>query len=277
MRDIGGLHRLFSTHKFDAVIHFAGLKAVGESIQKPLLYYDNNVCGTLSLLKVMHEMDVKRLVFSSSATVYGDPHAVPIKEDFPLAPTNTYGRTKLVTEDILRDIARSDAGWSIALLRYFNPIGAHASGLIGENPTGIPNNLMPYVTQVAAGVLQELSVFGSDYDTVDGTGVRDYIHVSDLAEGHVAAVEKISRHYGVLTVNLGTGHGHSVLEIVRAFEATSGQRVRYRLVDRRPGDVAQCYADTTLANEILGWRTRRGLEEMCRDAWHWQTMTRVAS
>lgn len=277
VRDEGALHRLFSAHPFDAVIHFAGLKAVGESVEKPLLYYDNNVGGSLCLLKVMQEMGVKRLVFSSSATVYGHPHAVPIKEDFPLSPTNTYGRTKLIAEDILRDTVLADPAWSVALLRYFNPIGAHASGLIGENPRGVPNNLMPYVTQVAAGVLKKLSVFGADYKTVDGTGVRDYIHVSDLAEGHCAAVKTISNRCGVITVNLGTGRGHSVLELIHAFESTSGQRVDYRLVGRRHGDVAECYADTTLANQLLGWRAKRGLLDMCRDAWRWQTMARLAS
>jgi UDP-glucose 4-epimerase len=272
IRDAAGLRRLFRAHCFDSVIHFAGLKAVGESILNPLRYYDHNVVGSLCLLKSMEEVGVKRLVFSSSATVYGDPHALPIKENFPLMPTNTYGRTKLATEDVLRDLASSDNRWSIALLRYFNPVGAHSSGLIGESPTGTPNNLMPYVTQVAAGVLQELSIFGSDYETVDGTGVRDYIHVSDLAKGHVAAVEMVSHRPGVSTINLGTGRGFSVLEVVRVFEQSTEQRVPYRLAERRRGDVAECYADVTLANELMGWRATRGLEEMCRDAWRWQSM-----
>ena len=276
VRDFDQLNRLFATHHFDSVIHFAGLKSVGESVSAPLIYYDNNVCGSLTLFKAMQANNVRHLVFSSSATVYGDPHAIPIKENFPLAPTNPYGRTKLVVEDVLRDVASSGQEWSIALLRYFNPIGAHKSGLIGERPMGIPNNLMPYVTQVAAGALKELSVFGADYKTIDGTGVRDYIHVADLAEGHVAALKTISRREGVITVNLGTGRGHSVLEVVRAFEATSGRAVPYRVTNRRQGDVAECYADTTLANEVLGWRANRGLEEMCRDAWRWQTTGALA-
>ncbi len=271
LRDRTGLRQLFADHRFDAVIHFAGLKAVGESVAQPLSYYDNNVGGSMVLLNVMAEAGVKTLVFSSSATVYGDPRTVPIREDFPLSATNPYGRSKLMIEDILRDMARSEPSWRIALLRYFNPVGAHSSGLIGEDPNGIPNNLMPFVAQVAAGRLPELSVFGSDYPTPDGTGVRDYIHVVDLAQGHLAALRALTDHpAGVLTVNLGTGRGYSVLEMVRAFEKASGRPVPYRLVDRRPGDVAACYADPSKAAELLGWRAQRGIDEMCADTWRWQ-------
>jgi UDP-glucose 4-epimerase len=271
IRDHSAMRALFARYKFNAVIHFAGLKAVGESVQKPLAYYDNNVSGTLALASVMAEAGVKTLVFSSSATVYGDPHAVPIREDFPLSATNPYGRSKLMVEEILRDLATSDQAWRIALLRYFNPVGAHPSGLIGEDPSGIPNNLMPFAVQVAAGVRQQLSVFGGDYPTPDGTGVRDYIHVADLAEGHVAALRSLAGEAGVLTVNLGTGRGYSVLEVVRALSAACGHAVPYAIVDRRPGDIAQCYADPTLARERLGWQAVRGIEEMCADAWRWQT------
>jgi UDP-glucose 4-epimerase len=253
-----------------AVIHFAGLKAVGESIGKPIEYYDNNVCGSVTLFETMAEAGVKTLVFSSSATVYGDPHKVPIREDFPLSATNPYGRSKLMIEEVLRDVAVADAGWRIALLRYFNPVGAHASGTIGEDPNGIPNNLMPFVAQVAAGKLVQLSVFGDDYPTPDGTGVRDYIHVVDLALGHLAALRALERQPGVLTVNLGTGRGYSVLEMVRAFEKASGRPVPYRVVARRPGDIATCYADPTLAAEVLGWRAERDIDAMCADAWRWQ-------
>ncbi len=271
MRDRDGLRKLFSKHSFDAVLHFAGLKAVGESVAKPLLYYDNNVSGTITLLETMAEAGVKTLVFSSSATVYGDPAAVPITEDFPLQATNPYGRCKLMIEDILRDMAQSDPRWHIALLRYFNPVGAHESGLIGEDPRGAPNNLMPYVAQVAAGTLQQLSIYGADYPTHDGTGVRDYIHVVDLAQGHLAALRVLAERPDMLTVNLGTGRGYSVLEMIKAFSKVSGKRIDYRIVGRRPGDVAECYADPSLAFELMGWRASRTIEEMCADAWRWQT------
>jgi UDP-glucose 4-epimerase len=276
VRDRAALRAVFAAHRINAVIHFAGLKAVGESVAEPLRYYDNNVAGSVALAEVMAEHGVRTLVFSSSATVYGDPHTVPIREDFPLSATNPYGRSKLVVEEVLRDLAQSgakvdvDAGWRIALLRYFNPVGAHPSGLIGEDPNGIPNNLMPYVAQVAVGKLAQLSVFGGDYPTPDGTGVRDYIHVVDLARGHLAALQALAGRSGVLTVNLGTGRGYSVLEVVRAFEGASGRAVPYRVVDRRPGDVAQCYADPALAADVLGWRAERGIDEMCADAWRWQ-------
>lgn len=271
VRDYTLLHALFAAHDFDAVIHFAGLKAVGESVAKPLRYYDSNVAGSLMLFDVMAEHGVKTMVFSSSATVYGDPASVPIREGFPLGPTNPYGHTKLMVENILRDLVRADEGWRVALLRYFNPVGAHESGLIGEDPQGVPNNLMPYVSQVAMGRLQELSVWGNDYPTPDGTGVRDYIHVVDLARGHLAALERMPAA-GVVTVNLGTGQGYSVLEMVRAFEQASGRRVPYRIAPRRPGDIAACYADPALAAGLLGWRAQRGLEAMCADTWRWQSM-----
>jgi UDP-glucose 4-epimerase len=238
-----------------------------------LRYYDNNINGSLVLFETMAEAGVKTLVFSSSATVYGDPHAVPILEDFPLSATNPYGRSKLIIEEILGDVARVDASWNIALLRYFNPVGAHESGLIGEDPNGIPNNLMPYIAKVAVGSLPELSVFGSDYATPDGTGVRDYIHVVDLARGHLAALKALSVSAGVLTVNLGTGQGYSVLDVVRAFEAASGKKVPYRIVGRRPGDIAACYADPSKAKSLLGWQAQFGIEDMCRDAWKWQSMS----
>ena len=270
IRDRGALRDVFRQHAIDAVIHFAGLKAVGESVSQPLRYYDNNISGSIALFEVMAESGVKTLVFSSSATVYGDPHSVPIREDFPLSATNPYGRSKLMLEEILRDLSRSDESWKIALLRYFNPVGAHESGIIGEDPNGIPNNLMPYITQVAVGKLPQLSVFGDDYPTPDGTGVRDYIHVVDLARGHLAALEALSDTSGVMAVNLGTGQGYSVLDVVRAFEKASDRPVPYRIVPRRPGDVAQCYADPTLAKELLGWQAQRGLDEMCRDSWRWQ-------
>lgn len=253
-----------------AVIHFAGLKAVGESVQHPLRYYQNNIISTLNLCQVMQEQDVKTMVFSSSATVYGDPASVPIKETFPLSCTNPYGRTKLMIEEMLRDLHTADPQWNIALLRYFNPVGAHPSGRIGEDPEGIPNNLMPYITQVAIGKLQELSVFGNDYPTPDGTGVRDYIHVVDLATGHLRALEKLKEHPGVVTYNLGTGQGYSVLDMVSAFESACGRPIPYRIAERRPGDIARCYADPSLARAELGWQTEFGLHEMCRDSWHWQ-------
>ena len=270
IRDLGALQAVFRDHHIDSVVHFAGLKAVGESVMKPLAYFENNVSGTLNLLHAMTEVGVRQLVFSSSATVYGDPHTVPIREDFPLSATNPYGRTKLMIEDILRDLLVADPEWRIAILRYFNPVGAHASGLIGESPNGIPNNLMPFVSQVAVGQRNELSVFGSDYPTPDGTGVRDYIHVVDLALGHLAALDALARSGGMLTVNLGTGQGYSVLDMVRAFETASGRSIPYRLVDRRPGDIASCYADPALAEAVLGWRATRGIEEMCSDTWRWQ-------
>lgn len=270
IRDKDALQAVFNEHRIGSVVHFAGLKAVGESVAQPLAYYDNNVSGTANLLQVMAEAGVRRLVFSSSATVYGDPHTVPIREDFPLHATNPYGRTKLMIEEMLRDLALSDPTWRIAILRYFNPVGAHASGLIGESPNGVPNNLMPFVAQVALGRRTELSVFGSDYPTADGTGVRDYIHVVDLALGHLAALDELARSSGTLTVNLGTGQGYSVLDMVRAFEQASGRSVPYRLVDRRPGDIASCYADPVLAEKILGWRAKRSIEEMCADTWRWQ-------
>jgi len=255
----------------DAVVHFAGLKAVGESVEKPLLYYSNNVAGSIALFESMAAAGVKSIVFSSSATVYGDPASVPIREDAPLSATNPYGRSKLMIEDMLRDLAKADPEWRIALLRYFNPVGAHASGRIGEDPNGIPNNLMPYVAQVAVGKLACLSVFGNDYPTPDGTGVRDYIHVVDLAKGHLAALTALESQGGLLTVNLGTGQGYSVLEMVKAFEVASGRKVAYRIAPRRPGDIAQCYADPTLAAELLGWRAELGLDAMCADAWRWQS------
>lgn len=272
IRDADGLRALFAAHRIEAVIHFAGLKAVGESVEQPLTYYDNNVNGTLCLLQAMRQAGVRRLVFSSSATVYGDPHRVPIREDFPLQATNPYGRSKLMVEEMLRDLQRAEADWQIAILRYFNPVGAHPSGLIGENPNGIPNNLMPFVAQVAVGKRAQLSVFGNDYPTPDGTGVRDYIHVVDLAQGHLAALAALARSGQSLTVNLGTGQGYSVLDMVRAFEAASGRPVPYQIVARRAGDIATCYADPQLAGELLGWQARRGISEMCADAWRWQSM-----
>ena len=270
IRDVDGLRALFAAHRIEAVIHFAGLKAVGESVEQPLTYYDNNVNGTLCLLQAMRQAGVRRLVFSSSATVYGDPHRVPIREDFPLQATNPYGRSKLMVEEMLRDLQRAEADWQIAILRYFNPVGAHPSGLIGENPNGIPNNLMPFVAQVAVGKRAQLSVFGNDYPTPDGTGVRDYIHVVDLAQGHLAALAALARSGQSLTVNLGTGQGYSVLDMVRAFEAASGRPVPYQIVARRPGDIATCYADPSKAKELLHWTAEKTLEDMCRDSWRWQ-------
>ncbi len=266
--DEAGLDAIFNENQIEAVIHFAGLKAVGESVQKPLWYYHNNLTGTLLLCKVMAKHNVKKLVFSSSATVYGNPASVPIREDFPLSTTNPYGSTKLMIENILRDLYVPDHDWSIALLRYFNPIGAHESGLIGEDPNGIPNNLMPYIAQVAAKKLEILSVFGDDYDTPDGTGVRDYIHVVDLARGHIKAVEKVLSSTGVDAYNLGTGHGYSVLDMVKTFSEVNGVAVPYKIAPRRPGDIAQCYADPKKAKELLGWQAEFGLEKMCRDAWN---------
>ena len=271
IRDSGQLRSVFASHKISAVIHFAGLKAVGESVEHPMRYYDNNVVGSLRLFEAMTEAGVFNLVFSSSATVYGDPHTVPILESFPLQATNPYGRSKLIIEDMLRDIAQAEPRWRIALLRDFNPVGAHASGLIGEDPQGIPNNLMPYVAQVAVGRRPELGVFGGDYPTHDGTGVRDYIHVVDLAKGHLAALRALAALEGAVPINLGTGQGYSVLDVVAAFEKASGQPVPYRVGPRRPGDVAACFADPDYAKKMLGWSAENDLESMCRDSWRWQS------
>lgn len=270
VRDAALLDEVFDRHSITAVMHFAGLKAVGESVERPLEYYDNNVHGTLQLLAAMRRAQVRTLVFSSSATVYGDPASVPIREDFPRSATNPYGRGKLMIEDILADLHSVEPDWRIARLRYFNPVGAHESGLIGEDPRGAPSNLMPFVAQVAAGRREFLNVWGKDYPTPDGTGVRDYIHVVDLAEGHVAALDYLNREGGLLTVNLGTGRGFSVLEMVSAFAAASGREIPYRFAPRRAGDIAQCWADTSLANELLGWKASRSLDRMCADAWRWQ-------
>ena len=271
VRDAALLQALFERHPIKAVIHFAALKAVGESVLEPLRYYDNNVAGTVALLGAMQAAGVRNLVFSSSATVYGDPATVPIREDFPLSATNPYGWSKLMMEQVLADVDAAEPGqWRIARLRYFNPVGAHESGLIGEDPQDVPNNLLPYVAQVAAGQRERLSVYGNDYPPPDGTGVRDYIHVSDLAQGHVAALRYLEAHPGLLTVNLGTGRPVSVLEMVRAFEQASGRAVPYQVVARRPGDVAQCWADPTQAQQLLGWRAHHGVERMCEDAWRWQ-------
>jgi len=271
VRDVALLQQLFARHAISAVVHLAAFKAVGESVREPLMYYGNNVAGTVALLQAMRDAGVRSMVFSSSATVYGDPASLPIREDFPLSATNPYGWSKLMMEQVLADVAAAEPGlWRIARLRYFDPVGAHESGLIGEDPQGIPNNLLPYVAQVAAGQREVLSVYGGDYPTVDGTGVRDYIHVCDLAEGHVAALRYLRQHPGLLTVNLGTGQPVSVLEMVRGFEQASGRPVPYRIVARRPGDVAACWADPALAERLLGWRARRGVDAMCRDAWRWQ-------
>jgi UDP-glucose 4-epimerase len=266
------LGQLLAEHRFDATIHFAGLKSVGESVANPLAYYQNNVNGTVTLLQCLAQAGVKRFVFSSSATVYGDPQSVPIREDAPTAPTNPYGNTKWLIEHILADLAASDPEWSIGVLRYFNPVGAHLSGRIGENPRGVPNNLMPFVTQVAVGKRERLSVFGADYPTPDGTGVRDYIHVVDLALGHLAALKRVDREPGAWTVNLGTGQGYSVIDILKAFERASGRTIPYQVVARRPGDIAQCYADPATAAKELGWKATRGLAEMCADSWRWQSL-----
>lgn len=271
VRDKEALRAIFKDYPITAVIHFAGLKAVGESTEKPQLYYDNNVVGSLNLFEVMRESNVKNIVFSSSATVYGDPASVPIQEDFPLSATNPYGRTKLMVEDILRDLHVADNSWRVALLRYFNPIGAHSSGLIGEDPNGIPNNLLPYVAQVAVGRLAKLRIFGNDYATHDGTGVRDYIHVMDLADGHVAALNYLIKNEALLTLNLGTGIGYSVLDVVNAFSKVSGKDIPYEFLARRQGDVAINYADATEAKCLLNWVATRNLEEMCADTWKWQS------
>jgi len=261
---------VFSDHTIDAVIHFAGLKAVGESVSIPLQYFQNNLTGTLNLLEVMAEFNVKHIVFSSSATVYGDPATLPIQEDFPLSATNPYGRTKLMIEEILQDLYCSDKSWNVALLRYFNPVGAHTSGDIGEDPFGLPNNLVPYIAQVAVGSLPCLSVFGNDYDTPDGTGVRDYIHVVDLAKGHIKTLPKLFTNPGVVVYNLGTGHGYSVLEMIKGFEAASGRPIPYKIADRRPGDIAACWADPAKARADLGWEAKKTLADMCNDTWRWQ-------
>ncbi len=271
VQDPAVLDRAFSTFRIDAAIHFAAFKAVGESVAKPLDYYENNLMSLAALARSLGQHGAKHLVFSSSATVYGDPECVPVREEAPLRATNPYGQTKLMSEQILRDLHVSDPAWKISLLRYFNPVGAHESGLIGEDPQGIPNNLMPYVAQVAVGRRPELQVFGDDYPTPDGTGVRDFIHVVDLAAGHVKALERPGAA-GLLAVNLGTGRGYSVLEMVRAFEKASGRKVPYRIASRRPGDIASVYADPSLAFEALGWKAERGIDEMCRDSWRWQSM-----
>lgn len=275
LRDKEGLNKVFEENKdITAVVHFAGLKAVGESVAKPIEYYDNNIYGTLVLLEVMKSHNVKKIIFSSSATVYGDPKEVPIKEDFPLSATNPYGQTKLMIEQILNDVYVSDNEWSVILLRYFNPIGAHESGLIGENPNGIPNNLMPYINQVALGKLDHLNVFGNDYPTPDGTGVRDYIHVVDLANGHLKALERAEKITGVEAYNLGTGKGYSVLDIVKNFEKATGQKIKYEITPRRPGDIAECYADPSKAEKYLGWKAEKDLEQMCKDAWNFTKKNR---
>ena len=270
VRDKKLLIRIFSSYTIDGVIHFAGLKAVGESVEKPIKYYNNNVVGSVVLIEVMKKFDCKTFVFSSSATVYGEPHTVPIKENFPLSASNPYGQSKLIVENFLRDIFVSDDGWHIALLRYFNPIGAHESGLIGDNPNGIPNNLMPYISKVAIGKLKELSIFGNDYDTHDGTGVRDYIHVVDLAKGHVKALSALESNPQVLVLNLGTGTGYSVLDLVKTFEQVTNKKISYRIKSRRVGDIAECYADPALAKDKIGWEAEKNLEKMCFDTWNFQ-------
>ncbi len=271
MRDAAAMEKIFSENKIDSVIHFAGLKAVGESVRKPLEYYDNNIYGTLVLLETMQKFGVKKIVFSSSATVYGTPERLPLDEDCALSTTNPYGSTKLMLENIMKDLYTADNSWDIILLRYFNPVGAHESGLIGEDPKGIPNNLTPYIAQVASGKLKEINVFGNDYDTPDGTGVRDYIHVVDLALGHVKAIEKINEA-GVHIYNLGTGNGYSVLDVIKAFEKACGKKLPYKICPRRPGDIAACYAKVDKAKRELDWVAERGIDEMCASLWKWQTM-----
>lgn len=271
IRDEVGLTTIFSKESIDSVIHFAGLKAVGESSVIPLSYYDNNISGTITLLKVMKAFNCKNIIFSSSATVYGNPHRVPIQEDFPLSATNPYGRTKLMLEEIFSDLYNSDKEWNIVLLRYFNPIGAHESGDLGEDPSGIPNNLLPYVTQVAVGKLEYVNIFGNDYDTLDGTGVRDYIHVVDLAQGHVAALKKLVSGSGLSIYNLGTGIGYSVLDIIENISSVVGKKIPYKIVPRRAGDIATCYADSTKAKEELDWEAQFDIKRMCQDAWRWQS------
>lgn len=270
IQDKEAMMRIFSNHHIDSVIHFAGLKIVKESVEKPIKYYRNNINGTLNLCEVMNEFNVKKLVFSSSANVYGNIEIVPIKESFPLGPTNPYGRTKLMIEDILKDLYISDDSWNITMLRYFNPIGAHESGLIGEDPNGIPSNIMPYITQVAAGIREKLSVFGNDYETHDGTGIRDYIHVVDLAKGHLCALKKLDSNMGINTYNLGTGRGYSVLDLVKTFEEINCIKIPYEIVDRRTGDIAVSYADPSLAKAELGWKAEKDIVDMCRDSWNWQ-------
>lgn len=271
VQDKKKLEKVFEENTIESVIHFAASKAVGESVEKPLEYYSNNLINTLVLLETMRKYNVKNFVFSSSATVYGDPQTCPILEEFPLSATNPYGRTKLMIEDMLRDICKADKTLNVAILRYFNPVGAHKSGRIGEEPNGIPNNLMPYITKVAIGQLKELSVFGDDYNTPDGTGVRDYIHVVDLSIGHVKALDKLETNSGLVTYNLGTGNGYSVLDMVKAFEKASGRKIAYKIVDRRAGDIAMCYADATKAKNELGWEAKYKLDEMCEDSWRWQS------
>ena len=271
VRDKEALSKVFDENKFDAVIHFAGLKAVGESVSKPLEYYHNNMTGTFILLDVMRQHGCKNIIFSSSATVYGEPAIIPITEKCPKGHcTNPYGQTKSILEEVLMDVQKADLEWNVVLLRYFNPIGAHQSGMIGENPNGIPNNLMPYITQTAVGIRKELGIFGNDYDTPDGTGVRDYIHVCDLASGHVAALSAIKKNCGLAIYNLGTGHGYSVLDVVKAFEKVNGVKVPYSIKPRRPGDIATCYCNPAKAKAELGWEAQYGIEEMCRDSWNWQ-------
>ena len=272
IRNKDEMHVVFKENNIESIIHFAALKAVGESVEKPIEYYSNNLISTLNLFDLMREYGVKKFVFSSSATVYGDPHTCPILEDFPLSVTNPYGRTKLMIEQMLVDISKADKSLDIALLRYFNPVGAHKSGRIGEEPNGVPSNLMPYITKIAVGKLKELSVYGNDYPTHDGTGVRDYIHVLDLAAGHVKALQKLEENPGLVVYNLGTGKGYSVLDLVKAFSKASGKEIPYKIVGRRAGDVAMCYADSSKAEKELGWKAKYELEEMCEDSWRWQSM-----
>jgi len=272
LRNKSDIESVFEKHNIDAVIHFAGLKAVGESVEIPIDYYQNNIVGTLNLLEVMNDASVKKIVFSSSATVYGGAESQPIKENSPLSAINPYGRSKLIIEEVLQDIYKSDSEWNISNLRYFNPVGAHKSGLIGEDPNGVPNNLMPYISQVAVGKLEQLNVFGSDYPTKDGTGVRDYIHVVDLAKGHISALAKLNENPGLIIHNLGTGKGYSVLEIVKAFEKATGKKVNYQVVERREGDIAICYADPSKAKSELDWHAKENLDAMCKDTWRWQFM-----
>ena len=271
IRDKKTLDKIFDKYQIESVIHFAGLKAVGESVEQPLKYYDNNINGTLVLLSIMKKYRCKKIVFSSSATVYGDPHSVPIKEDFPLSATNPYGKSKLFIEEILRDTYMSDNDMKIILLRYFNPVGAHKSGMIGEDPAGIPNNLLPFIAQTAVGKREYLNIFGGDYDTIDGTGVRDYIHVEDLALGHVKALNKIDSIDKVITLNLGTGRGYSVLEMLKAYEKASSKKIDYKVIDRRVGDIAQCYSDPSYAENFLDWKALKNIDEMCEDSWRWQS------
>ena len=270
IRDKLSLCEVFSKHSIDGVVHFAGLKAVGESSKKPINYFSANIAGTCILLDVMNQFNCKKLIFSSSATVYGDPEIIPIKEDAPLSATNPYGHSKLIIEELLKDLFFADNSWQIGILRYFNPVGAHKSGLIGEDPHGIPNNLMPFITQVAVGKLDKLNVFGNEYDTPDGTGVRDYIHVVDLARGHLKALQALEEHPQIFQINIGTGRGYSVLEMIKAFEKSSGKKIPFQIVANRPGDISSCYADPTLAMEKLGWKAQYDLNEMCEDAWRWQ-------